>query len=73
MNTSFSLDTVNTQQQPNATVYTQMFKLLSRDDEMMAQSPTTKYLSLKAIENLMPNKRTVSEAHHGRNGVFICF
>ena len=69
LNTIFSLDTVSTQQQLNSTVDTQMFKLLSRDDEMMAQSPTTEYLSLK--DNLMPNIRTVYQAHHGRNCVFI--
>ena len=67
----FSLDTVNTQQQLNSTVNTHMFKLLSRDDEMMAQSPTTEYLSLKVIDNLMPNIRTVYQAHHRRNCVFI--
>ena len=50
-----------------------MFKLLSRDDEMMAQNPTTEYLSLKVIDNLMPNIRTVYQAHHGRNCVFIGF
>ena len=50
-----------------------MFKLLSRDDEVMAQSPTIEYLSLKAIENLMPNIKTVYQAYHGRNCVFICF
>ena len=71
LNTIFSLDTVSTQQQLNSTVNTQMFKLLSRDDEMMAQSPTTEYLSLKVIDNLMPNIRTVYQAHHGRNCVFI--
>ena len=71
LNTIFSLDTVSTQQQLNSTVNTHMFKLLSRDDEMMAQSPTTEYLSFKAIENLIPNIRTVYQAHHGRNCVFI--
>ena len=71
LNTIFSLDTVSTQQQLNSTVNTQMFKLLSRDDEMMAQSPTTEYLSLKVIDNLMPNIRTVYQAHHRRNCVFI--
>ena len=71
LNTIFSLDTVSTQQQLNSTVNTHMFKLLSRDDEMMAQSPTTEYLSLKVIDNLMPNIRTVYQAHHGRNCVFI--
>ena len=71
LNAIFSLDTVSTQQQLNSTVNTQMFKLLSRDDEMMAQSPTTEYLSLKVIDNLMPNIRTVYQAHHGRNCVFI--
>ena len=69
----FSLDTVSTQQQLNSTVNTHMFKLLSRDDEMMAQSPTTEYLSLKVIDNLMPNIRTVYQAHHGRSCVFIWF
>ena len=71
LNTIFSLDTVSTQQQLNSTVNTHMFKLLSRDDEMMAQSPTTEYLSLKVIDNLMPNIRTVYQAHHRRNCVFI--
>ena len=71
LNTIFSLDTVSTQQQLNSTVNIQMFKLLSRDDEMMAQSPTTEYSSLKVIDNLMPNIRTVYQAHHGRNCVFI--
>ena len=71
LNTIFSLDTVSTQQQLNSTVNTQMFKLLSRDDEMMAQSPTTEYLSLKVIDNLMPSIRTVYQAHHRRNCVFI--
>ena len=71
LNTYFSLDTVSTQQQLNSTVNTQMFKLLSRDDEMMAQSPTTEYSSLKVIDNLMPNIRTVYQAHHRRNCVFI--
>ena len=71
VSTYFSLDTVSTQQQLNSTVNTHMFKLLSRDDEMMAQSPTTEYLSLKVIDNLMPNIRTVYQAHHRRNCVFI--
>ena len=71
LNTIFSLDTVSTQQQLNSTVNTHMFKLLSRDDEMMAQRPTTEYLSLKVIDNLMPNIRTVYQAHHRRNCVFI--
>ena len=73
VNTIFSLDTVSTQQQLNSTVDTQMFKLLSRDDEMMAQSPTTEYLSLKVIDNLMPNIRTVYQTCHGRNCAFIYF
>lgn len=73
LNTIFSMDTVSTQQQLNSTVNTQMFKLLSRDDEMMAQRPTTEYLSLKVIDNLMPNIRIVYQAHRGSNWVFIWF